>query len=129
MLKNFAIAFGVVFLVIGVLGFFPPIAPNGYLLGVFQVGVLHNIIHLATGAVAIAMALSGEGAARLYFQIFGVIYAIVAVLGFFFGDAPLLGIIAHNWADVWLHVVIAAVALYLGFAYRPTRIHAPPHRV
>jgi hypothetical protein len=129
MLKNFAIAFGIVFLVIGVLGFFPPVAPNGMLLGLFEVGVLHNIIHLATGAAAIAMALSGEAAARLYFQIFGVIYAIVALLGFLYGDAALLGIVAHNWADVWLHLIIAAVALYLGFGYRRVPRHAAPRGV
>jgi hypothetical protein len=47
-----------------------------------------------------------------------VIFALVALLGVFYGDAALAGVIAHNWADVWLHVVIAAVALYLGFGYR-----------
>ncbi len=118
MLKTSAIVFGVVFLVIGLLGFFPAFAPAGYLFGLFQVGVIHNLVHLITGGVAIAMAMSGERSARLYFQIFGVVYGVVAVLGLFYGNAPLLGIMAHNWGDVWLHVVIAGVALYLGFGYR-----------
>lgn len=118
MLKTYALWFGIVFLVIGVLGFFPPVAPNGLLFGIFQVGVLHNIVHLLSGGVALAVAASGERASRMYFQIFGAIYAVVALLGFIYGDAPLLGIMAHNWADVWLHVVIAVVALYLGFGYR-----------
>jgi len=44
-----------------------------------------------------------------------VIYTVVAVLGFFIGNAPLLGIVSNNSADSVLHVVIAVVALYLGF--------------
>lgn len=118
MLKTAAIWFGAVFLIIGVLGFIPPIAPNGMLLGLFEVGPLHNIVHLLTGAVALGVAFASPHAARLYFQVFGVIYALVAVLGFFYGDAPLLGIMAHNWGDVWFHLIVAAVALYFGFGYR-----------
>ena len=53
-----------------------------------------------------------------FFKIFGVVYGLVAVLGFFAGDQPLLGIIAHNMADMWLHVAIAAVSLYLGFGMK-----------
>jgi len=44
-----------------------------------------------------------------------VISTVVAVLGFFMGNAPLLGIVSNNSADSVLHVVIAVVALYLGF--------------
>ena len=60
----------------------------------------------------------GEKASRVFFQAFGVIYGLVAVLGFFYGDAPLLGIVANNAADSVLHVVIAVVALYLGFGMK-----------
>ena len=118
MLKTFALWFGIIFLVIGILGFFPSLAPEGMLFGIFQVGVWHNIVHLASGGVALAVAGAGERASRLYFQIFGLVYGLVAVIGFFYGDAPLLGFMAHNWADVWLHVAIAAIALFLGFSYR-----------
>ena len=118
MLKTAAIWFGIIFLVIGALGFFPGLAPESMLLGIFHVDTLHNVVHLLTGGVALAAAVAGERASRVYFQVFGVVYALVALLGFFYGNAPLLGIMAHNWADVWLHVAIAVVALYLGFGYR-----------
>ena len=42
----------------------------------------------------------------------------LAVLGFFAGDQPLLGVIAHNMPDMWLHVAIAVVTLWLGFGMR-----------
>jgi len=54
----------------------------------------------------------------MFFKIFGVVYALVAVLGFFSGEQPLLGIIAHNAADMWLHAVIALVTLWIGFGMK-----------
>jgi hypothetical protein len=69
--------------------------------------------------VAIIAGVSGEKASQIFFQVFGVIYGLVAVLGFYYGDQPLLGIVANSSADSVLHVVIAIVALYLGFGIKP----------
>lgn len=63
-----------------------------------------------------------EFANRTYFKVFGVIYGLVALLGFGFGNAPLFGLMANNIADAVLHVAIAAVALYLGFGHLPERL-------
>ena len=118
MLKNIAIAFGIVFIIVGILGFVSAVTPNGLLLGYFEVNPAHNVVHLATGVVALIVAFASEKAMRLFFQIFGVIYALVALMGFFTGNQPLLGIVAINAADNWLHVLIAIVALYLGFGMK-----------
>jgi len=118
MLKNVAIGFGVVFILIGILGFIPAFTPGGMLLGIFHVDALHNIVHLLSGIVALAAGFTSAHASQLYFKVFGVIYGLVALLGIFYGQDPLLGIMAHNWAGFWLHLVIAVVALYLGFGYR-----------
>ena len=99
MLKKSAAAFGVVFLAIGALGFVPAAVPGGHLLGLFHINALHNIIHLASGAVALWAGLTSERNAKLYFRIFGIVYAAVAVLGFVYGDQPLLGLVANNTAD------------------------------
>ena len=115
MLKPAAIIFGIFFLIAGVGGFLPALAPDGMLFGIFMVGPVHNCIHLASGAAALLCAFSGPGAARKYFQIFGVVYLLVAVIGFVYGNTPLLGMVEHNKADIGLHLVIAAAALYLGF--------------
>jgi hypothetical protein len=45
--------------------------------------------------------------------------ALVAILGFVAGDTPLLGMIANNQADAILHVLIAVVTLWIGFAMKP----------
>jgi len=118
-LKQIAIIFGVVFVVVGALGWVPAVNPGGKLLGLFDVNPAHNFVHLATGMVAIIAGVSGEKASQIFFQVFGVIYGLVAVLGFYYGDQPLLGVVTNNSADSVLHVVIAIVALYLGFGMKP----------
>ena len=118
MLKKIAVVFGAILVVVGILGFVPAVTPGGKLLGVFDVNTPHNIVHLATGAVGIAMGMASEQASALFFKIFGVVYALVAAAGFFYGDRPLLGIVSNNMADTWLHVAIAVLALYLGFGMK-----------
>jgi hypothetical protein len=120
MLKTAAIIFGIVFLLVGVLGFVPGITTGQMLLGIFHVNAVHNIVHLLSGAVALITGLTSTAAARMYFRVFGIIYALVAILGFFTGDGLLLGLISNNMADTWLHVLIAIVALALGFAVHDT---------
>ena len=121
MLKTAAIIFGIVFLLVGVLGFVPGITTTGQmLLGIFHVNAVHNIVHLLSGAVALITGLTSTAAARMYFRVFGIVYALVAILGFFTGHGLLLGLISNNMADTWLHVLIAIVALALGFAVQDT---------
>ena len=115
MVRTAAKAFGFVFVLIGILGFVPGLTTDGNLLGLFHVNVLHNIIHLASGIVALLAGYSSLRNSKLYFQVFGVVYALVAVLGFVSGDSDIVGLVANNMADNLLHVVIAVTALYLGF--------------
>jgi hypothetical protein len=118
MTKTLALVFGAVFVLVGILGFIPAVAPDEHLLGVFHVNAAHNAVHLLTGTIAIMCGLASEQAAILFFRIFGVVYALVAVLGLVAGDQPILGIISNNMADVWLHIGIAAVSLLIGFGAR-----------
>ena len=118
MLKKIGLAFGVIFVLVGLAGYVPALTPDGKLLGVFAVNGAHNLVHILTGVIAIAIAVASPANMAAFFKIFGVVYGLVAVLGFFAGDQPLLAIIAHNMADMWLHVAIAAVSLYLGFGMK-----------
>lgn len=121
MLQKIAYIVGFVMVALGVLGFVPSASPGGLLLGLFQVDTLHNIVHLVTGLLALTAASSivPEFTTRRFFQIFGVIYGIVALLGLF-QPGPVLGMMANNTADTVLHIVIALVSLYLGFVYKET---------
>jgi len=124
MLKNIGLAFGVILLLAGIAGYVPALTPDGKLLGVFAVNGAHNIVHILTGVIALAIALASPANLSMFFKIFGVVYALVAVLGFFSGDQPLLGIIAHNAADMWLHVLIAAATLWIGFGMKEPAVAA-----
>lgn len=131
MLRTCAVIFGLVMLGVGALGFVPEANPNGLLLGFFHVNFEHNLVHIATGIVSILCGLISGHASRLFFQIFGGIYLIVAILGFYYGERPIFGILANNLPDAFLHTAIAVISLYLGFAYHhphetmPTSKHHP----
>ena len=118
-LKRIAVIFGILFVAGGLLGFVPAVNPGGKLLGMFDVNGAHNLVHIATGVVALIVGFASDKASRIFFQVFGIVYAAVAALGFFYGNQPLLGMISNNVADTWLHVVVAAISLYLGFFMRP----------
>ena len=117
MVKTMAVLFGVVFLVVGILGFVPGVTKDEMLLGIFHVNTAHNAVHLLSGAVALFCGMSSVSASRMYFRIFGLVYAAVAVMGFMHmgHDTMLLGMVSNNDADTYLHVAIAAVSLILGF--------------
>lgn len=120
MIKKLAMAFGVVFLLVGILGFVPAFLTDSdghkLLLGIFAVDTIHNVIHLASGLAALA-ASSSSKFARLYFQIFGAVYGLVTVVGFIQGDT-VLGLIHVNMQDNVLHLIISAAALWVGFGLK-----------
>src|SRR5947207_14733413 len=80
MIKSMAVLFGVVFLLVGILGFVPAVTKDQMLLGIFHVNTGHNAVHLLSGVVALLCGMSGAGASRLYFRIFGLVYGAVALL-------------------------------------------------
>ncbi len=110
--KTAAIVIGVVFLAVGILGFFPNplVSPTG----LFAVNTTHNLIHIVSGIVLLAGAYTALGASN-GLKIIGVVYAAVAILGLVAGGNMLLGMIAMNQADQWLHVALAVVILAAGF--------------
>lgn len=109
--KTILTILGIVFIAIGLLGFF-----NDPLLGVFEVDTLHNIIHILSGILALGAVGMGADAMRTYSKVFGVVYGLVAVVGFLMPGDMILGLFASNLADDVLHLVLAVIFLYLGFA-------------
>jgi len=119
--KKCARDFGVVLFLIGLLGFIPLLTIDSYFLGVFKVNVYTNTLHLVTGLLGYLLSRTNLRACKLYFQIFGFIYGFIAVLGFGYGDADILGYIANNMPDTWLHLIICFLTFYLGFLYKNSR--------
>jgi Domain of unknown function (DUF4383) len=122
MANTLAKVFGFILVAVGFLGFVPGVTSDGHLLGIFEVDTLHNIIHIATGLAGLAAAW-GMWSTGMFFKVFGVVYAVVAVVGFIQGDT-VLGLIMTNTADHALHLVLAVVFLYVGFGMKERGMQA-----
>jgi uncharacterized protein DUF4383 len=122
LVQNAARLVGIVFLLVGIAGFIPGVTTNLYdglefagddgtaeLLGIFQVSVLHNIVHLLFGVAGLALAATPSGA-RTYLIGGGAIYLALALLGLIGGGDW----IPVNDADNWLHVLLGAGMIGLG---------------
>lgn len=111
-----ALVIGIVFTLIGILGFFvAPGMQEGSLMG-FSVDVIHNLVHLITGLVALAAAFTGWS--RRFNQVFGVVYLLVGILGLIpalYFDNRLLGLMHINGADNILHLVVGIACALVGF--------------
>ena len=122
-MQTLALLMGLVFLFVGILGFVPGITRHfgdlsfagedsrSRLLGVFQVSVLHNVVHLLFGVAGVAMARTWE-TARTYMIGGGVVYLALWILGLV-GGADW---IPANTADNWLHFALGAGMIGLGLA-------------
>jgi hypothetical protein len=116
MAKKSVKVLGWIFIVIGILGFIPGItSADGKLIGLFEVDSVHNIVHLISGILALIFAAKGESAAKGFAKVFGVIYGLVTIIGFM-PSGNVLGLFMVNGADNVLHLVLALIFLYVGFA-------------
>ncbi len=121
MLKKWTLIFGIVLVVVGILGF----VQGDMVLGMFHVDGMHNTIHLLTGIIALIAWKKGEMIQRRFFQVFGWVYLVVTILGFVQGDT-VLGLFGVNMADNILHLAIAALALWLGYSGRKPSMMSSP---
>ena len=81
MAKRIATLIGVVFILVGIAGFF-----SHDLLGA-HLSTIHNVIHLVSGALALYFGLKGTLAqAKLFCLIFGIVYGLLGVVGYFLGN-------------------------------------------
>src|SRR2546430_3918896 len=122
-----ALTVGVVSLLVGIAGFVPGITTHydtlsfaghhsgAKLLGVFQVSILHNIVHLLFGIAGIAMARRAD-TARLYLIGGGAVYLLLWIYGLVVGDTSSANVVPINTADDWLHFALGIGMIGLGVA-------------
>jgi hypothetical protein len=127
MAKTVCKILGVAFLLAGVLGFVNPM-----LLG-FHLTPVHNVVHLATAAVALYLGFAGSlSAARVFCLAFGAVYALLGVLGFV-APGVVAAVLMHPpvsagelTPDNLFHIVVGGVFLAAGLA--TSTVEARPAR-
>lgn len=120
-----AAAVGIVFLLVGVLGFVPGITSNydtmefashhseAKLLGLFQVSILHNLVHLLFGVAGLALSRTISGA-RKYLVVGGIIYLVLFLYGLLVSQNSDANFVPLNLADDILHLVLGIAMIGLG---------------
>lgn len=116
---------GAAFLLVGVLGFVPGVTTgvsdmtfgghhsDAFLLGVFQVSVLHNIVHLLFGVAGLALSKSAKGS-KGYLLVGGVAYLALWVYGLVVDMTSQANFVPLNTADNWLHLGLGVAMVALG---------------
>ena len=115
MAKTLATVFGVIFVLVGLLGFFAnPIVGTGAL---FEADAMHNIVHLLIGIILLGVAYWSTANSGMALKVFGIIYLVLAVLGFVLypDGGTLLGLVETNAADNWLHLVLGIILVAAGW--------------
>ena len=122
MIQRLALVFGIVFIIVGVLGFLasgmdmtadPASAPK--LLGLFPVNAVHNVVHIGFGIWGLLASRSWAGA-KNFATIGGVIYLVLAGLGFITPDT--FGFIPIGGNDIWLHAILGIAMVVAGMTAR-----------
>lgn len=126
--RGTAAAVGAVFLLVGIAGFVPGVTSNfdelaaagtdseAELLGIFQVSVLHNIVHLVFGIAGIYAAKTAS-MARVYLLVGGAIYLVLWIYGLLIDLDSDANFVPLNTADNWLHFGLGVAMVALGAAF------------
>lgn len=98
------------------------------LLGVFQVSILHNIVHLVFGVLGVLMARTAPQA-RLFLLVGGIVYLVLWVYGLVIDHESTANFVPLNTADNWLHLALGVAMVGLSFLHRErSRRPAQPHQ-
>ncbi|MFB4313947.1 DUF4383 domain-containing protein [Actinomadura sp. 21ATH] len=125
-----ALVVGAVFLLVAVLGFIPGIT-TGYdtlqfagheseakLLGLFQVSILHNLVHGLFGIAGLLLARTVAGA-RGFLVGGGIVYLLLWLYGLLVDHHSSANFVPLNTADNWLHLGLGAGMIALGLLAPP----------
>lgn len=126
--RYFALIWGIVFLMITATGVIPGVwveAPAHYphlavdsmygdAAGTFPVNILHNLVHLAFGIWGV-LAYRRLDSARTYAKGVAIAYGLFMVMGLVPGLDTTFGLVPLFGNDIWLHLLLAAPAVYFGF--------------
>lgn len=126
--KTAALVIGVIFILVGLLGFVenPVIGTSEN--AIFHADTVHNMVHIISGALFVLIAMAAPAYAGTFLIVFGIVYLAIGVIGLMTmgneGMGTVLGFLHVNGADNYLHIVLGIVILLAGLVTRkmPIRI-------
>jgi hypothetical protein len=119
----YCLVIGVALVAAGILGFFYNASfdtgdglERDAVLGILDVNAWHNLVHIATGLLGLAVAASYSGS-RAYAIGLGIVYLVVMLLGFIAGDGEeIFNLIPVNTEDNILHLLLGIAGIGAGLA-------------
>ncbi|MBV6757934.1 DUF4383 domain-containing protein [Rhodococcus opacus] len=132
-----ALVVGAVFLLVGILGFIPGITTDydaltvaghhseAKLLGIFEVSILHNIVHLLFGVAGLVLSRRAD-TAKAFLVGGGVVYLVLWIYGLLIDKDSAANFVPLNTADNWLHFVLGVGMIALGLLLSRTPAATAP---
>lgn len=119
MAKTVCKILGVVFVLVGLIGFVKPDLLGAHL------GMAHNIVHLASGAIALYLGFAGSlSAAKTFCLVFGLVYLALGIIGMAIGTGAdrmwMLGPLHFGQADHGIHILLGIIFLAGGLFTKKT---------
>src|SRR5687768_16642253 len=79
--KSLATIIGVIFIAVGILGFFEnPIIYDSET-AIFHADKVHNWVHIISGALFVIIAMAAPGSAKGFMYLFGLVYLAIGIVG------------------------------------------------
>jgi hypothetical protein len=117
MAKTVCKILGVLFLLVGVIGFVSPNLLNAHL------SPIHNVIHIVSGAIALYFGFAGTlSGAKVFSLVFGVVYLALGILGLALGTGAdkmwMVGPLHLGQSDHGIHILLGVIFLVGGLFTR-----------
>ena len=120
--RTAALAIGIIFIVVGLLGFIdnPIIGSSDN--AMFHADTVHNMVHIVSGLLFVLIASAAPASASTVMVIFGIVYLLIGILGLTSvgadGMAKVLGFLHVNAADNYLHIALGIIIALAGIITR-----------
>jgi hypothetical protein len=126
--RTAALAIGIIFIVVGLLGFIDNPIVGSSEKAIFHADTVHNMVHIISGLLFVLVAMAAPASASTVMIIFGIVYLLIGILGMTSvgedGMANLLGFLHVNAADNYLHIALGIVIALAGLITRRRPITA-----
>jgi len=126
--RTAALAIGIIFIVVGLLGFIDNPIVGSSEKAMFHADTVHNMVHIISGLLFVLVAMGAPASASTVMILFGIVYLLIGIVGITSvgenGMAKILGFLHVNAADNYLHIALGIVIALAGMITRRRTVTA-----